>query len=113
MLPGERLPYSTVSRRPPIRLPDGVKLVLWQVLALEHWDINRPMARMVISPPQGQAQQPDHPKAPYSCTNFRQRWPLIWNARPSIWPPSRRAEPIHAPTSLPPVTSATKCAIGW
>jgi peptidoglycan/xylan/chitin deacetylase (PgdA/CDA1 family) len=61
MLPGERLPYSTVSRRPPIRLPDGVKLVLWPVLALEHWDITRPMARMVISPPQGQAQQPDHP----------------------------------------------------
>jgi peptidoglycan/xylan/chitin deacetylase (PgdA/CDA1 family) len=35
--------------------------VLWPVLALEHWDIARPMARMVISPPQGQAQQPDHP----------------------------------------------------
>ncbi|MBN8920242.1 MAG: polysaccharide deacetylase family protein, partial [Rhizobiales bacterium] len=35
--------------------------VVWPVLALEHWDISRPMARMVISPPQGQAQQPDHP----------------------------------------------------
>jgi hypothetical protein len=31
------------------------------VLALEHWDINRPMARMVISLPQGHPQQPDHP----------------------------------------------------
>jgi allantoinase len=26
-----------------------------------HWDIGGPMARMVISPPQGQPQQPDHP----------------------------------------------------
>jgi peptidoglycan/xylan/chitin deacetylase (PgdA/CDA1 family) len=31
------------------------------VLALEEWDMARPMARMVISPPQGQPQQPDHP----------------------------------------------------
>ena len=34
---------------------------MWPVLALEEWDMARPMARMVISPPQGQPQQPDHP----------------------------------------------------
>jgi hypothetical protein len=61
MLPTERLPYSGIDRRPPLKFPDGVRLVIWPVLALEHWDISRPMARMVISPPQGQAQQPDHP----------------------------------------------------
>jgi peptidoglycan/xylan/chitin deacetylase (PgdA/CDA1 family) len=38
-----------------------VRLVVWPVLALEEWDIARPMARMVISPPQGQPMQPDHP----------------------------------------------------
>jgi allantoinase len=42
-------------------LPGDGRVVLWPVLALEHWDINRPMARMVISPPQGHPQQPDHP----------------------------------------------------
>jgi hypothetical protein len=27
-------------------------LIVWPVLALEEWDLARPMARMVISPPQ-------------------------------------------------------------
>ncbi|HZN28939.1 MAG TPA: polysaccharide deacetylase family protein [Xanthobacteraceae bacterium] len=35
--------------------------MVWPVLALEEWDISRPMARMVISPPQGQPQLPDMP----------------------------------------------------
>jgi hypothetical protein len=61
MHPSERLAYSGIDRRPPLKFPDGVRLVVWPVLALEHWDISRPMARMVITPPQGQPQQPDHP----------------------------------------------------
>src|SRR5262245_59231183 len=61
MLPSERLPYSAIDQRPPLKFPNGIRLVVWPVLALEHWDISRPMARMAISPPQGQAQQPDHP----------------------------------------------------
>jgi len=61
MLPTERLPFVGIAERPPLRFPDGVRLVIWPVFALEHWDIARPMARMVISPPQGQPQLPDHP----------------------------------------------------
>jgi hypothetical protein len=61
MHPSERLPYSGIEQRPPLKFPDGIRLVVWPVLALEHWDIARPMARMVITPPQGQPQQPDHP----------------------------------------------------
>ncbi len=61
MQPRERLDFSAIDHRPPLRFPDGVRLVVWPVLALEHWDISRPMARMVISPPQGQPLQPDHP----------------------------------------------------
>jgi peptidoglycan/xylan/chitin deacetylase (PgdA/CDA1 family) len=38
-----------------------VRLVVWPLLALEEWDLSRPMARMVISPPQGQPQLPDLP----------------------------------------------------
>src|SRR5215831_3819738 len=59
--PRDRLPYSPITRRPPLRLPDGVRLVVWPLLALEEWDLARPMARMVISPPQGQPQMPDLP----------------------------------------------------
>jgi hypothetical protein len=61
MLPSERLAFSAIDHRPPLKLPGGGRVVIWPVLALEHWDINRPMARMVISPPQGHPQQPDHP----------------------------------------------------
>lgn len=61
MHPRERLPYSSIETRPPLRFPDGVRLVIWPVLALEEWDMSRPMARMVISPPQGQPLLPDHP----------------------------------------------------
>jgi allantoinase len=61
MQPTERLTFSAIDHRPPLKAPEGVRLVVWPVLSLEHWDISRPMARMVISPPQGQALQPDHP----------------------------------------------------
>ena len=61
MHPRERLAYSAIEGRPPLKFPKGVRLVVWPVLALEEWDMGRPMARMVISPPQGQPQQPDHP----------------------------------------------------
>jgi allantoinase len=61
MLPTDRLTYSGIANRAPLRLPEGQRVIVWPVLALEHWDINKPMARMVISPPQGIPQQPDHP----------------------------------------------------
>ena len=61
MHPRERLPYTAIDDRPPLKFPAGVRMVIWPVLALEEWDMSRPMARMVISPPQGQPMQPDHP----------------------------------------------------
>ena len=61
MLPHERLPYSPIEGRPPLKLPGGARLVVWPVLALEEWDLSRPMARMVITPPQGQPMIPDLP----------------------------------------------------
>src|SRR5262245_4659768 len=61
MHPRERLDYSPIDRRPPLRFPQGVRLVVWPLIALEEWDLSRPMARMVISPPQGVPQLPDLP----------------------------------------------------
>jgi allantoinase len=61
MHPRERLAYLPIEGRPPLKFPDGIRLVLWPVLALEEWDLARPMARMVISPPQGQPLLPDVP----------------------------------------------------
>ncbi len=61
MLPRERLDFSPITERAPLILPDSARMILWPVLALEEWDIARPMARMVISPPQGQPMLPDAP----------------------------------------------------
>jgi peptidoglycan/xylan/chitin deacetylase (PgdA/CDA1 family) len=61
MHPRERLAFSPIEGRPPLRFPDGIRLVVWPVLSLEEWDMARPMARTVITPPQGQPMQPDHP----------------------------------------------------
>jgi peptidoglycan/xylan/chitin deacetylase (PgdA/CDA1 family) len=61
MIPRERLDYSAIVDRPPLRLPDGIRMVIWPVLALEDWDVSRPMARTVIPPPQGQPLIPDVP----------------------------------------------------
>ena len=61
MHPRERVEYSAIEGRPPLTLPDGLRLIVWPVLALEEWDMARPMARMVITPPQGQPMLPDHP----------------------------------------------------
>jgi len=61
MIPRERLPFSPITSRPPLVAPPGVRVILWPVLALEDWDISRPMARTVIPPPQGGALLPDVP----------------------------------------------------
>jgi hypothetical protein len=61
MHPRERLPFTPLPHRAPLRLPDGIRLVVWPVLSLEDWDLSRPMARMVITPPQGAPQLPDLP----------------------------------------------------
>ncbi len=61
MHPRERLEFSAIEGRPPLKFPAGVRLVVWPVLALEEWDMSRAMARMVITPPQGQPMLPDHP----------------------------------------------------
>ena len=61
MKPGDRLPYSSIDERKPLKLPGGARMIVWPVLALEVWDITRPMARMVLPPPQGVPMIPDAP----------------------------------------------------
>ena len=61
MQPRDRLEFSPIETRPPLKFPKGVRVVIWPVLSLENWDISRAMARMVITPPQGQPMLPDHP----------------------------------------------------
>lgn len=61
MLPRERLVYSAIVDRPKRALPGGARVIVWTIVNLEVWDIARPMARQVLSPPSGQTLLPDLP----------------------------------------------------
>jgi peptidoglycan/xylan/chitin deacetylase (PgdA/CDA1 family) len=61
MQPRERVEYSAIVDRPPMRLPGGARMVVWTIVNLEVWDISKPMARQVLPAPTGQALQPDVP----------------------------------------------------
>src|ERR1041384_7889948 len=39
MQPQERLAFSAIDTRPPLQLPDGLRLILWPLLSLEQWAI--------------------------------------------------------------------------
>ena len=60
-LPKDRVPYSAIVDRPPLRLPNGARVAVWTIVNVEEWSIERPMPRTVLSPPQGQPLLPDLP----------------------------------------------------
>ncbi|HUK59616.1 MAG TPA: polysaccharide deacetylase family protein [Stellaceae bacterium] len=59
MKPHERAQYSAIVDRPKLALPAGVRLVIWPIVNLEVWEIERPMARTVLPAPTGVAVAPD------------------------------------------------------
>ena len=61
MIPRERVPYSAIVDRPPLKLPGGARVVVWPIVNLEVWDIAKPMARQVLPAPTGQVLLPDVP----------------------------------------------------
>jgi peptidoglycan/xylan/chitin deacetylase (PgdA/CDA1 family) len=61
MLPKDRVPYSAIVDRPPLKLPDGARLAVWTIVNVEEWAIERNMPRTVLPPPFGQPLQPDLP----------------------------------------------------
>lgn len=61
MKPRERIDYSAIVDREPLRLPDGARLVVWPIVNVENWDIDGPMPRTVLPPPMGGTLLPDLP----------------------------------------------------
>jgi allantoinase len=57
--PRDRAPFSAIIDRKPLRLPLGLRLVIWPIVNLEVWEIERPMARQVLPAPTGVAVSPD------------------------------------------------------
>lgn len=59
MIPRERCDFSAIVDRPPLKLPDGARIVFWTIVNYEVWDIARPMARQVLPAPTGVPLLPD------------------------------------------------------
>ena len=60
-LPRERFEYSAIVDRKPLKLPKGARVAVWTIVNVEEWDIEKPMPRTVIPPPQGTGGIPDVP----------------------------------------------------
>src|SRR6185503_5992015 len=61
MKPQERLDYSPIAGSAPLRLPKRARMVVWTIVNVEEWDIDRPMPRTVLTPPAGGSPMPDIP----------------------------------------------------
>jgi allantoinase len=61
MLPNERISYSAITERAPLKLPDGARMVVWVIVNVEEWDPREPMPRTVLTPPAGGSPLPDIP----------------------------------------------------
>src|SRR5258706_13466632 len=61
MHPSDRLEYSPISQRKPLRLPKGARMVVWTIINVEEWDATQPLPRTVVTPPAGGSPIPDIP----------------------------------------------------
>ncbi len=59
MLPTERISYSPIASRPPLRLPNGARMAIWVIVNVEEWDAKQTMPRTVLTPPAGGSPTPD------------------------------------------------------
>jgi allantoinase len=61
ILPTDRLSYSPITERPPLKLPGGARLAVWVIVNVEEWDARETMPRTVLTPPAGGSPSPDIP----------------------------------------------------
>jgi len=61
MLPQDRIAYSPIEGRAPLKLPGGARMVAWVIVNVEEWDPTQPMPRTVLPPPAGGQPLPDIP----------------------------------------------------
>ncbi|HEX4238818.1 MAG TPA: hypothetical protein VHZ64_12875, partial [Xanthobacteraceae bacterium] len=42
MLATDRLAYSPIADRPPLKLPNGARMAVWVIINVEEWDATQP-----------------------------------------------------------------------
>ena len=60
----DRVPYSAIFDRPPLKLPGGARMVVWTIVNVEYWDSAGAMPRAVLPPPMGQPRDGAGPQLP-------------------------------------------------
>jgi allantoinase len=50
----DRIPYSAIVDRPPLKLPGGARVAVWVIVNVEEWSNERAMPRSVLPPPMSQ-----------------------------------------------------------
>jgi hypothetical protein len=43
MKPLDRIKYSPINARKPLKLPGGARMVVWNIVNIEEWDIEQTM----------------------------------------------------------------------
>jgi allantoinase len=61
MLPTDRIAYSPITERAPLKLPNSARMAVWVIVNIEEWDATQPMPRTVLTPPAGGSPMPDVP----------------------------------------------------
>ena len=61
MLPTERIVYSPITERAPLKLPGGARMAVWIIVNVEEWNPREAMPRTVLTPPAGGSPMPDIP----------------------------------------------------
>lgn len=55
----DRVPFVPFPQRPVLKAPPGKRMLVWVIVNVEHWSIERAMPRTVLPPPMGQSLLPD------------------------------------------------------
>ena len=61
ILPTDRIPYSAITERPRLVLPEGARMAVWVIVNIEEWNPLEAMPRTVLTPPAGGPSIPDIP----------------------------------------------------
>ena len=77
MIPSQRIPYDPIVGRKPLKL-DNARLIVWPIVNVEVWRIERAMPRQVLPPPTHVTTVPDVPAAPMPSQTVHLVWSGSW-----------------------------------
>lgn len=106
MHPHERVPYSPITERPKLTLPDGKHVAVWVIVNVEEWSPFETMPRTVLTPPAGGVPTPDVPNWAWHEYGNRVGFWRMAEALDSVGAPAALAINGQAIETYPQITTA-------